>query len=87
MTIASRIATVVTVLTTLIVSGILVNAATIPVIAQDLSSSTCFDPTPFLQSAKMHLMEPTKDMMNNSPAALTQINMTRQALASALVKR
>jgi len=34
MTIPSRIATVVTVLTTLIVSGILVNAATIPVIAK-----------------------------------------------------
>lgn len=83
MAIASK-TTVVTALTTLIVSGILVNAATIPVAAQDLSSSTGFDPTPFLQSAKMHLMEATKDIkMNNSPAALAQINMTRQALALA----
>ena len=80
MAIASRIATVVTALTTLIVSGILVDAATIPVTAQDLSSSTGFDPTPFLQLAKMHLMEATKDIkMNNSPAA-------RQALASADVR-
>ena len=86
MAIASK-TTVVTALTTLIVSGILVNAATIPVTAQDLSSSTGFDPTPFLQLAKMHLMEATKDIkMNNSPAALTQINMTRQALASADVR-
>jgi len=59
MAIASRIVTVVTVLTTLIVSGILVDAATIPVAAQDLSSSTGFDPTPFLQLARMHLMEAT----------------------------
>ena len=74
-------------MTTLIGLGILVDAATIPVPAQGPSSSSGFDATPFLQSAKMHLMEATKDMMNNSPAALTQINMTRQALASALVKR
>ena len=81
MTIPSRIATVVTVLTTLIVSGILVDA-TIPVTAQDLSSSTGYDPTPFLQSAKMHLMEATKDIkMDNSPAALTQMNITRQTPA------
>jgi hypothetical protein len=78
MTIGLKIATVVTALTTLIVSGILVDAATIPVNAQGLSSSTGFDPTPFLQSAKMHLMEATKDIKtDNSPAALTQINMTR----------
>ena len=77
MAIASKIATVVTALTTLIVSGILVDATAIPVTAQDLSSSTGFDPTPFLQLAKMHLMEATKDIkMNNSPAALTQINIT-----------
>ena len=77
MAIASRIATVVTALTTLIVSGILVDATAIPVTAQDLSSSTGFDPTPFLQLAKMHLMEATKDIkMNNSQAALTQINIT-----------
>jgi hypothetical protein len=87
MTIGLKIATVVTALTTLIVSGILVDAATIPVNAQGLSSSTGFDPTPFLQSAKMHLMEATKDIkMDNSPAALTQINTTRQALASAEVR-
>ena len=77
---------VLTALTTLIVSG-LVHAATIPVTAQDLSSNTGFDPTPFLQSAKMHLMEATKDIkMDNSPAALTQINITHQALASAGVR-
>jgi hypothetical protein len=74
MTKGLTIATVVTALTTLIVSGILVDAAIIPVTAQGLSSSTGFDPTSFLQSAKM---------MDNSPAALTQINMTGQALASA----
>ena len=72
-----NIATVVTVLTNLIVSGILVGATTIPVTAQGASSSTGYDPTPFLQSAKMHLMEATKDIkMNNSQAALTQINIT-----------
>ena len=59
MTIGLKIATVVTVLITLIVSGILVDAATIPVAAQDLSSNTGFDPTPFLQLARMHLMEAT----------------------------
>jgi hypothetical protein len=85
MTIGLKIATVVTALTALIVSGILVDAATIPVTAQGLSIG--FDPTPFLQSAKIHLMEATKDIkMDNSPAALTQINMTRQALASAEVR-
>ena len=52
MTIGLKIATVVTALTTLIVSGILVGAATIPDTVQGLSSSTGFDPTPFLQSAK-----------------------------------
>lgn len=85
MTIGLKIATVVTALTTLIVSGILVDAAAIPVTAQ--ASSSGFDPTPFLQSAKMHLIEATKDIkMDNSQAALTQINMTRQALASAEVR-
>ena len=86
MAIASK-TTVVTALTTLIVSGILVNAATIPVTAQDLSSSTGFDPTPFLQLAKMHLMEATKDIkMDNSPASLTQMNLIGQTLASAEVR-
>jgi hypothetical protein len=87
MTIGLKIATVVTALTTLFVSGILVDAATMPVTAQGPSSSTGFDPTPFLQSAKMHLMEATKYIkMDNSPAALTQMNITRQALASAEVR-
>jgi hypothetical protein len=87
MTIELKIATVVATLTTLIASGILANAHTIPVTGQGSSTSTGFDPTPFLQSAKMHLMEATKDIkMDNSPAALTQINMTRQALASAEVR-
>jgi hypothetical protein len=87
MTIGLKIATVVTALTTLIVSGILVDAATIPVTAEGPSSSSGFDPTPFLQSAKMHLIEAAKDIkVDNSQAALTQINMTRQALASAEVR-
>jgi hypothetical protein len=87
MTIGLKIAIVVTALTTLIVSGILVDAATILATAQGLSSSTGFDPTPFLQSAKIHLMEATKDIKtDNSPGALTQINMTSQALASAEVR-
>ena len=86
MTIGLKIATVVTALTTLIVSG-LVDAATIPVTAEGPSSSSGFDPTPFLQSAKMHLIEAAKDIkVDNSQAALTQINMTRQALASAEVR-
>jgi hypothetical protein len=86
MTIGLKIAIVVTALTTLIVS-FLVDADTIPVTAQGLSSSTGFDPAPFLQSAKIHLMEATKDIkMDNSPGALTQINMTSQALASAEVR-
>ena len=87
MTMGFKIATVVTALTTLIVSGVSVDAATIPVTAQVLSGSTGYDPTPFLQSAKLHLMEATKDIkIDNSPAALTQMNMTRQALASAEVR-
>ncbi|HYA85334.1 MAG TPA: hypothetical protein VEH06_18090 [Candidatus Bathyarchaeia archaeon] len=82
-----KIATVVTAMTTLIISGILVDASTIPVTAQGPSSSSGFDPTPFLQSAKMHLIEAMKDIkMDNSQAALTQINMTGQALASAGVR-
>ncbi len=87
MTIRLNIATVVTALTTFIISGILVDAANIRVTAQGPSSSSGFDPTPFLQSAKMHLIEATKDVkMDNSQAALTQINMTSQALASAEVR-
>jgi len=79
MTIGLKIApAVVTALTTLIVSGILVDAATIPLTAQGLSSSTGFDPTPFLQSAKMHLMEATKDIkMDNSPATTLDILIIR----------
>ncbi len=87
MTIGLKIATVVTALTNLIVSGILVAAATIPVTAQGPPSSRGVDATPFLHSAKLHLMEATKDIkMGNSQAALTQLNMTRQGLTSAEVR-
>jgi hypothetical protein len=87
MTIGLKIAAIVTASTTLIVSSILVAAATIPVTAQGPSSSSGSDATPFLHSAKMHLMEATKDIkMGDSQAALTQINMTRQALTSAEVR-
>jgi hypothetical protein len=84
MTLGLKFAVVVTAVTTLIVSGILVAADTIPVTAQGSSSG---DPTSFLHSAKMHLMEAMNDIkMANSQAALTQINMTHQAITSAEVK-
>jgi hypothetical protein len=80
-------ATVVTVLTNLIVSGILVAATTIPVTAQGPSSSSGADATPFLHLAKMHLMEATKDIKaHNSQAALTQLNMTHQTITLAGLK-
>jgi hypothetical protein len=51
------------------------------------TSSSGGDPTSFLQSAKIHLTEATKDIkMGNSQAALTQINMTRQAITLAGLK-
>ena len=70
MTIRLKNATVVTVLTNLIVSG-MVAATTIPVTAQGPSSSSGADATPFLHLAKMHLMEATKDIKaHNSQAAI-----------------
>jgi hypothetical protein len=61
-------------------TGILVAAANVPPIAQD-SNPGGSDVTPFLQSAKMHLTEATKNIkMGNSQAALMQINMTSQAI-------
>ncbi|MGC1931640.1 MAG: hypothetical protein WA667_21940, partial [Candidatus Nitrosopolaris sp.] len=71
-----KFAIVVTAVTALIVSGMLVAPATVPVTAQGSSSSSGGggDPTSFLQSAKMHLIEAMKDIkMGNSQAALTQI--------------
>ena len=67
-------------LTCLLVMG--VSVAAFPVSGQVSSSSG--DATSFLESAKLHLMEATKDLkMGNSQAALTQINMTHQAITSA----
>jgi hypothetical protein len=87
MSVGLKTVSVVTALTNLIVSGILVAAATIPVTAQGPSSSSGADATPFLHLAKLNLMEATKDIkMDNSQAALTQLNMTRQGLTSAEVR-
>ena len=75
--------------TSLIVSGILVAAAvSIPVTAEKSSDSLIGDDvTSSLQSAKMHLREATKNIkMDNSQAALKQINMTRQAITLAGLK-
>lgn len=87
MTIVLKFAIVVTAVTALIVSSILVAATNIPGSAQGSSSRSGGDPTSFLQSAKMHLIEATKDIkMGNLQAALTQINMTRQAITLAGLK-
>jgi hypothetical protein len=83
MTIRLKLAIVVT---ALVISGMLAAPATVPVTAQGSSSSTGGggDPTSFLQSAKTHLIEAMKDIkMGNSQAALTQINMTHQAITAA----
>ena len=81
-------AIVVTAVTTLIISGILVSAANIPCTALGSSSSSIAgDPTSSLQSAKMHLIEATKDInMTNLQAALKQINMANQAITLAGLK-
>ncbi|MFY9799042.1 MAG: hypothetical protein WB988_12370 [Candidatus Nitrosopolaris sp.] len=87
MTIGLKFATIITALTPLIVSGILVAAASISATVQGSSSSSSGDPTSFLQSAKMHLTEAMKDIkMANSEAALTQINMANQAITLAGLK-
>jgi len=60
-----------------------VAAVPVPVTAQG-SSGSGGDPASFLESAKTHLLAATKDLkMGNSQAALTQINMTHQAITSA----
>jgi hypothetical protein len=60
------------------------SGAAFPVSVQGQGSSSSGDATSFLESAKLHLMEATKDLkMGNSQAALTQINMTHQAITSA----
>ncbi|MGB6530630.1 MAG: hypothetical protein WA323_09670 [Candidatus Nitrosopolaris sp.] len=86
MTIGSKFATLV--MASLIVSGILVAAVSIPTTAQKSSGSLSGgDITSSLQSAKMHLTEATKNIkMDNSQAALMQINMTRQAITLAGLK-
>jgi hypothetical protein len=67
-------------LTSLLVFGMSVVA--FPVSGQVSSNSG--DATSFLESAKLHLTEAMKDLkMGNSQAALTQINMTHQAITSA----
>ena len=88
MTIGSKFATLVIAVTCLI-SGILVAAAiSIPATAQKSSDShSGGDITSSLQSAKMHLTEATKNIkMDNSQAALMEINMTRQAMTLAGLK-
>ena len=88
MTIGLKFATLVMVVTSLIVSGILAATDSIPTTAQGSSSNLSGgDVTSSLQSAKMHLTEATKNIkMDNSQAALMQINMTRQAITSAGLK-
>ena len=84
MTIELKFAIVVTgAMTALQILGMSVVAVPVPVTAQG-SSGSGGDPTSFLESAKMHLIEATKDLkMGNSQAALTQINMTHQGIISA----
>jgi hypothetical protein len=88
MTIGLKFATLVMAVTSLIVSGILVAAVSIPTTAQKSSGSLSGgDITSSLQSAKMHLIEATKNIkMDNSQAALIQLNMTHQAISSAGLK-
>jgi ATP-dependent helicase/DNAse subunit B len=76
------------VMASLIVSIILVAAVSIPTTAQKSSGSLSGDDiTSSLQSAKIHLTEATKNIkMDNSQAALMQINMTRQAITLAGLK-
>ena len=89
MTIGLKFVTLVMAVTSLIVSGILVaTAVSIPVTAQKSSDSLIGDDvTSSLQSAKMHLREATKNIQTgNSQAALTEINMTHQAITLAGLK-
>jgi hypothetical protein len=87
MTIGLKFATLVMAVTSLIVSGILAAADSIPTTAQRPSSNLRGDVTSSLQSAKMHLTEATKNIkMGDSQAALMQINMTRQAITLAGLK-
>ena len=83
MTIGLKFATLVMAVTSLIVSGI-----SIPTTAQKSSGSLSGGDIPSsLQSAKMHLTEATKNIkMGDSQAALTQINMTHQAITLAGLK-
>jgi hypothetical protein len=84
MTIGLKFATLVMAVTSLIVSGILVAPATAQVSSSNPSGG---EVTSFLQSAKTHLTEATKNIkMDDSQAALTQINMTRQAITLAGLK-
>ncbi|MGA9150456.1 MAG: hypothetical protein WBZ36_07755 [Candidatus Nitrosopolaris sp.] len=86
MTIGLKFATLV--MASLVVSGILAAADSIPTTAQKSSGSLSgVDITSSLQSAKMHLTEATKNIkMGDSQAALMQINMTRQAITLAGLK-
>jgi len=88
MTIGSKFATLVMTVTSLIVSGVLVAAVSIPTTAQKSSDSLIGgDVTSSLQSAKMHLREATKNIKTgNSQEALMEINMTRQAMTLAGLK-
>jgi hypothetical protein len=88
MAIELEFAIIVTAVTALIVSGILVATVSIPTTAQGSSNNLSGgDITSSLQSAKMHLTEATKNIkMDNSQAALMQINMTRQAITLAGLK-
>jgi hypothetical protein len=70
-------------MTALLILGMSVAAVPFPVTAQG-SSGGGGDPISFLESAKMHLSEATKDLkLGNSQAALTQINMTHHGIISA----
>ena len=88
MAIGSKFATLVMTVTSLIVSGVLVAAVSIPTTAQKSSDSLIGgDVTSSLQSAKMHLREATKNIKTgNSQEALMEINMTRQAMTLAGLK-
>lgn len=86
MEIGLNFACVVTAFTALVISGILTAQSTVPVTAQGSSSNpgSGFDAASFFQSAKMHLIQALKELKNgNSQAALTEINMTNQAINSA----
>jgi hypothetical protein len=84
MTIELKFAIIVTgAMTALLILGMSVAAVPVPVTAQG-SSGSGGDPIYFLESAKMHLIEATKNLkMGNSQAALTQINLTHQGIISA----